>query len=304
MSQHLEHEAAKESATKAFYTRHFVEIAPPLPEKLDLNGKTAVVTGSNVGLGLECAKHLLSHNLTHLILAVRSQSKGDAAAAELRQQNRKAQIEVWLLDMASYQSITDFVQRCKTTLPRLDIAILNAGLAVANFQRIGEKQREVSLQINFLSTVFLATQLLPLLKSTPERSEPGRITMVGSDTTYHASDNLRDPFVKPLIAAYDDPATYTDGFHQYVMAKFYQLVYVAKLADEVSSDDVIVNIAMPGLCKGTQFARKPDGKWYMRLLLSLFGKEPSRGANVIVNAAVVQGKESHGSLVSEAIIKP
>lgn len=303
MSQHLEHEAAKEAALKGFWTRHFNELAPPLPQTLNLSSKIAIVTGSNVGLGLESARHLLSCNLSHLILAVRSRSKGDAAAADLRRQNPGSKIEVWLLDMASYRSITDFVQRCKT-LPRVDIAILNAGLAVGHFQRIGEQQREVTLQINYLSTAFLAIQLLPLLKPTPESREPGHLTLVGSDTSYGAARKLRDPMVKPLIASFDDPATFPGGLDQYEISKFYQAVFVAKLADEVSGNDVIVNVAMPGLCKGTAFVRKPDGKWYMKLILDLLGKKATRGANVIANAAVAQDKKSHGGLLNEGIIKP
>lgn len=303
MSQRLEDQASKEAQLKGFWTRHFNELAPPLPQSLDLSGKIALVTGSNVGLGLESARHLLSRNLTNLILAVRSQGKGDAAAEELRQEAPKATIEVWLLEMTSYKSITVFVQRCKS-LPRLDIAILNAGLAVAQFRRVGEKQRETTLQINYLSTVFLAIQLLPCLRPTSEKSEPGHLTIVGSDTSYGAPRKLRDPFSKPLIGQFDDPATFPGGLDQYEISKFYQAVFVAKLADEIPGNDVIVNVAMPGLCKGTAFVRKPDGKWYMRLILNLLGKKATRGANVIVNAAVVQGGDSHGGLLNEGIIKP
>jgi retinol dehydrogenase-12 len=53
---------------------------PPV-HTVDLTGQTVVVTGSNVGLGLEAAKHLARMNPAHLIMAVRTKSKGDAALA-------------------------------------------------------------------------------------------------------------------------------------------------------------------------------------------------------------------------------
>jgi retinol dehydrogenase 12 len=55
----------------------------PLPPvyRVDLSGQTVVVTGSNVGLGLEAAKYFARMNPGNLILAVRSKAKGDSALA-------------------------------------------------------------------------------------------------------------------------------------------------------------------------------------------------------------------------------
>jgi retinol dehydrogenase 12 len=53
---------------------------PPLPS-VDLAGQTVVVTGSNVGLGYEAAKHFAKMGPKHLVLAVRSKAKGEAAIA-------------------------------------------------------------------------------------------------------------------------------------------------------------------------------------------------------------------------------
>ncbi|KAL4809099.1 hypothetical protein BDV18DRAFT_158032 [Aspergillus unguis] len=304
MSQKLQDEAAREARLVGFWIRHFNELAPPLPESVNLSGKTAIVTGSNVGLGFESARHLLSLQLSHLILAVRSQSRGDGAAAELQRQYPKAMIEVWLLDMESYRSIAEFVQRCKNTLLRVHIAILNAGMAIGRFRRVPETQHETMLQTNYLSTAFLALQLLPCLKRTAESDEPGRLTLVGSDTAYGAPRKLRQRSCVSMIKEMDNPEIFPGGLDQYELTKLLGVVFAAKLADQISADDVVVNVAMPGLCKGTAFVRKPDGKWYMKLIINLLGKSPQRGAKVIVNAAIAQGKESHGSLLNEGIIKP
>jgi retinol dehydrogenase-12 len=51
---------------------------PPNPN-VDLTGQTVVVTGSNVGLGLEAAKQFARMNPAHLVLAVRNMVKGQAA---------------------------------------------------------------------------------------------------------------------------------------------------------------------------------------------------------------------------------
>lgn len=51
---------------------------PPVVN-VDLRGKTVVVVGANTGLGFEAVKHFARMNAGKLILACRSQEKGEAA---------------------------------------------------------------------------------------------------------------------------------------------------------------------------------------------------------------------------------
>ncbi|KAJ4854587.1 uncharacterized protein T069G_11566 [Trichoderma breve] len=105
------------------------------PHGISISGQTAILTGSNTGLGFACAKWLLELNVGRLIMAVRTPSKGEAAAAELRKRHKGAQIDVWQLD-------------------RLDIAILNAGVIEQSFQ-LGPQGHEKMFQVNYLSTVLV-----------------------------------------------------------------------------------------------------------------------------------------------------
>ena len=56
-----------------------VQLELPMPPVVtaDLTGKTVVVTGANMGLGFEAAKHLARMNPKKLIIGVRSQEKGE-----------------------------------------------------------------------------------------------------------------------------------------------------------------------------------------------------------------------------------
>jgi len=51
---------------------------PPMVEA-DLTNKTVIVVGANAGIGFEAAKHFANMNPGRLILACRSQQKGEAA---------------------------------------------------------------------------------------------------------------------------------------------------------------------------------------------------------------------------------
>lgn len=130
-----------------FYKTQFCERQAGLPDNLDLTSHVAIITGANAGLGFESAKQLLALNLSHLILAVRSPGKGETAAAELRKLHPQAKVEVWPLDMCSYRSIQSFADRVGQDLPRLDIALLNAGLVKPSFELIQETGHEETLQV-------------------------------------------------------------------------------------------------------------------------------------------------------------
>lgn len=45
----------------------------------DLSGRLVLITGANVGLGFEAAKHFASMNPERLIIACRSEAKGKQA---------------------------------------------------------------------------------------------------------------------------------------------------------------------------------------------------------------------------------
>lgn len=71
----------------------FPKVAHEAPG-VDLSGQVALITGANSGLGFHCARHLLALKLPHLILAVRSKTKGEETMAKLQKEFPSARLEV------------------------------------------------------------------------------------------------------------------------------------------------------------------------------------------------------------------
>ncbi|KAF2095837.1 NAD(P)-binding protein [Rhizodiscina lignyota] len=276
-----------------FHNQFLAQPQWPAPNT-SLSGKTAIVTGSNTGLGYEAARQLLGLNLSRMILAVRSLDKGEAAASQLRQLYPKASVEVWQLDMSSYDSVQALARRIESQSWRVDIVILNAGVIGLKYNTVKSTGHEETVQINYLSTVLLAILLLPILKGKrPAGGDPAHLTIVSAALTLAARFPNRDR--NPLLPSFDDPKTYNPR-EQYMSSKVLMQMFLWKLVDYVSADDVIVNLADPAWCKGTELHRDAAGgmKVGMKVFAALTGRTPKVGASCYVDAVVNKGKESHG----------
>ncbi|KAJ4859724.1 short chain dehydrogenase domain-containing protein [Trichoderma breve] len=281
MSSQLESEAPFEATTLGFLRRQFTR-PKPLPAGITLDGQVAIVTGSNVGLGLSACKQLLQLGLSHLVMGVRSQARGDVAAAQLRKSFPSALISVWIIDMESYDSVCAFASRCKS-LDRIDIVILNAGLIKTPYTVVQATGNEVTLQVNYLSTALLTILLLPILKAkkTDDDSRP------------------------PVISIFQQEETFSQ-FSWYGRSKLLQTIFVSKLAEFVNPNDVLVNLSNPGMTGGTDFFRG-----YPALVMKLIAvgqwilaRPVNVAATTYLDAVLVQGEKSHGSFTSDWTIKP
>lgn len=287
-----------------FFSNQFKASAQWPDANTDLSNQTAIVTGSNVGLGYEAAVQLLGLNLSHLIIAVRSRNKGEAAASTMRKQHPKANIEVWLLDMCSYESVQAFAKRVETSLTRIDIVILNAGLGRLEYHKVEKTGHEEILQVNYLSTVLLVILLLPILKTKGPPGKPAQLTIASAALTLVCEFAQKDK--TPLFPALDDPKNF-DRRDSYQVSKVLAQMFLWNLVDYVSADDVVINLADPAFVRGTDFARDIPGG-VIKVLFLLFGliagRTPKVGASCYIDAVVTKGKESHGCFLMSWKIHP
>lgn len=140
-------------------------------------GQTIIVTGSNTGIGLEAARHLVRLDAARVILAVRSTTKGEAAAASIRAsfpdrrpEDLDAVVQVWPLDLASHASVRAFASRAASAeLDRLDAVVCNAGMYVYKSGFALAEGDEATVTVNVVSTLMLGLLLLPKLRETSVR---------------------------------------------------------------------------------------------------------------------------------------
>jgi NAD(P)-dependent dehydrogenase (short-subunit alcohol dehydrogenase family) len=179
---------------------------PLLATRENTEGRTYIVTGANTGLGFEAAKHLASLGAAKVILAVRNTVTGQAAKQEIDAAAGtvdKDVVEVWPLDLCSYDSVKAFAKRAATELERIDGLIENAGLAGG--RREMAEGHVVQVTVNVLSTFLLAVLLLPVMSRKGKRvgSQP-RLTIVTSSMGFTVKDQWDNINKDPLTGMDDE----------------------------------------------------------------------------------------------------
>lgn len=282
----------------------------PVVPDYDFSGKTVIVTGSNVGLGMESVKHFLRLNAALVIMAVRSPSKGEAARSEIlsdrtlvsQRPNLGAAVAVWQLDLSSYASIKAFAQRAATELDRLDAAVLNAGVAVPEFAIL--EQDETTITVNVVSTLLLAVLLLPTMRRTAAaHNTVPTISVVGSGM--HQYTSFPERTAPRIFDGLNDRAS-ARMLDRYSVSKLMQLFAVRELASltEDAQPFVVINALNPGLCY-SDLDRNAKGfqAFQIKTLRALMAWTAEEGSRTLVHAAA-GGRETHGGYMSAARIKP
>lgn len=224
--------------------RQFVSI-PTLSSSLSLKGQTVFITGANTGLGLATARECVGRGAAKVILAVRNHANGDAAKRSIQQSHPStpATIDIWDVDLLSFDSVLAIGKRA-AQLPRLDIALLNAGVFKFAWSTSANGY-ETGLQVNHLATALLALTLLPTLKKTAkELGCPSRLTFTSAET--HMFTKFAEQAAEKPLDELNKKELYKDAMDRYCVTKLLNVFWARELAARISRNEVIVNYFNPG----------------------------------------------------------
>lgn len=204
-------------------------------------GKLAVVTGSNSGTGKEAALRLAGAG-AHVIIAVRTLEKGEAARHDILARFPAAQLDVRHLDLADLSSVTAFANQLLADNVPLDL-LLNNGGVMAPPKRMGTIDGfELQLGTNYLGHFALTLRLLPLLL---QATGPVVTTMSSGLATIGSirfSDLQRQRRYSPYLA--------------YAQSKLADLLFAQRLAAiaQQRNWDLMSNAAHPGFTRTNLFS--------------------------------------------------
>ncbi len=298
-------------------------VTPPTPVK-SFAEQTVIVTGSNTGLGLDAARHMTRLNAAKVILAVRNTSKGEAAKKSIEESTgRLGVVEVWPLDLSSYESVKQFTARASKELKRIDVLLENAGMMVTKFEITEEDESTVTT--NVVSTFLLGLLLLPKLRETAQRyNVTPRLTVVSSDlhfvTAFHErnannifealsdkenanmGERLMHPERFPSIASLLTPS------NRYATTKLLEILLVRQISSRITSPatkrvPVIVNTLTPGACRSDFFREEQNflARTTMAIAKRLLARTAEVGSRTLV-AAASGGEETAGKYMADSVV--
>ena len=182
----------------------------------DLDGRVAIVTGGNGGIGLGIARGLAEAG-ARVVIAGRDSIKGAAAVASLE----PAEALFVTADVTSLDSCGRLVAEAVERFGRLDILVNNAGIAIRSApENYAEAEWRAVLDTNLTSAFFCAQAAYPQMK----QAGGGKIVNIGS---------MMSVFGAPYSAPY---AASKGGVVQLTKS----------LATAWAKDGIQVNVILPG----------------------------------------------------------
>ncbi|KAG2143726.1 hypothetical protein DEU56DRAFT_248229 [Suillus clintonianus] len=223
-------------------------VVPPV-ETTDLSGKTVLVVGANVGLGLEASKHFARMQPARLIIACRSEAKGKAALTEIKQETGYNGCELWIIDLANFASVTAFADKFEKEGGDLHILVMNAGILQPVYQSTTDGW-ESTLQVNHIATSLLSLLLIPRLVAAGRNSStPSRLVLVSSGVHHYVKPTKEvKTSSKPLEMLSSAEWCIPEHMHsRFFESKLFNLFFIRALTDRLQSITPLSAVAVaPG----------------------------------------------------------
>lgn len=207
------------------------------PEKY-LEGKVALITGGNRGIGLETARELGKLG-AKVVIGVRNWAKGEEAVSQLLADGIHA--DVLALDLTNAEDLRGAYTYFDQHYGRLDILINNGGVQLEiehlspmnNTASVSLAVLRQTFDINFFAQVELTQLLLPLLRKAPAARIVNLSSILGS--LMLQADPVSPIFDLKLLA--------------YNASKAAVNSFTIHLAHELKDTPIKVNAAHPGWVK-------------------------------------------------------
>ena len=234
-------------------------------------GRLAVVTGANTGLGFETARVLAARGAS-VVLAVRDIEKGKRTAARIAGTAQGANVTVQPLDLASLDSIRAAAGELRARHPRIDLLINNAGVMLTPKQTTQdgfELQFGTNHLGHFAFTGLLLEQMLPV---------PGSRVVTLSSLAHRIRarinfDDLQGERSYSRVAAYSQ-------------SKLANLMFTYELQRRLSGTGTTIAVAAhPGLAATELMRHSPAAS----VVAPLFSQDAAIGALPVLRAATDPG---------------
>ncbi len=232
-------------------------------KKVDMRGKTVLLTGFTAGLG-RAAAFALAEMGADLYLLARNAEKGNRTLDAIRQLFPQANLELGVGDIGSMNDVRRMSAEFLASHETLDVLFNNAGV-VNQQRRTTADGYEETFAVNHLGHFLLTHLLLENLR----KSESGRVVSTASGAhRFGGGLDFRD------LQSVENYST----FGAYGRSKLANILFTRELARREAGSGITANCFHPGFV-GSDFS-KNNGLW-ARIMMTLgapLARTPEKGA--------------------------
>jgi NAD(P)-dependent dehydrogenase (short-subunit alcohol dehydrogenase family) len=234
-----------------------------------MQGKIAMVTGANSGIGLETAIGLARRGAS-VVLVCRNAEKGEHARQEIIRKSGNTNAKLMLADFASLATIRKLANEFHERFGLLHVLVNNAGF-VPDKHRLTIDGYESTFAVNHLAPFLLTNLLLPALRA----ADNARIVTVASGAHTQGHIDLNDLMSQST----------SDMRVRYCNSKLANILFTTELARRLVPARITANCLHPGVVH-TNFASSGPLGWKLFFRLGwLMLRTPEQGAEASVYLA-------------------
>jgi 2-deoxy-D-gluconate 3-dehydrogenase len=149
-----------------------------MKEMFSLNGKVAIVTGGNGGIGKGIARGLAGAGAS-IVIGARNEAKTADAVAEIKRDFGVKVLGI-NVDMRQEKEIDEMVKQTLNQFGRIDILVSNAGIGIHKLpQDMSLDEWDENVDINLRGFFIIAKAVYPVMK----KAGGGKIISIGSMTS-------------------------------------------------------------------------------------------------------------------------
>mmetsp|Transcript_103254 Transcript_103254/g.301186 ORF Transcript_103254/g.301186 Transcript_103254/m.301186 type:complete len:388 (+) Transcript_103254:52-1215(+) len=216
-----------------------------------LEGRVAIITGANSGIGRETARVMMMRGC-HVVLAVRTVSKGERELAELSKElglDATNSGRVLQLDLSDLDSVKAFAAAfLKLELP-LHYFVANAGVMALPERKVSKQGYEMQFASNHVGHFLLARLLESKILASGTSAAPARVVFVSS-AGHDMWENKGKGSPTERLADQIPPTREYDPFMVYGLTKALNVLTAAQLQRRWGEGGTAVAVSVhPGLIK-------------------------------------------------------
>lgn len=232
-----------------------------------LQGRVALITGANTGIGLVTACALARQG-AHLFITCRNAQTARSALEQIRSASGNSQVEALTLDLGDFASVQSCAQAFLARELPLHLLINNAGLA--GTRGLTASGFELAFGVNHMGHFLLTQCLLARIQA----SAPARIVTVASRAHFRASPLDWDALRQSTRSR--------TGVVEYSNSKLANLLFSAELGRRLAGTGVTTYALHPGVVASDVWRAVP---WPIRPLMKLRMTSTEEGARTTLHCA-------------------